>query len=118
MAQVDDPDLLPRAPHVAAVAAPRTGYVSAIETDGVGIAAMNLGAGRAKKGDPIDYAVGFHLPLKIGDKIEEGQPIATIHARTAEQIAPATAELLSALTWSDEPVPPMPHSHGTVESQK
>jgi pyrimidine-nucleoside phosphorylase len=118
VAQVDDPDLLPRAPHIAAVTAPRSGTISAIETDGVGIAAMNLGAGRAQKHDPIDYAVGFHLPLKIGDTVQAGQPIATIYARTAEQIPPATAELLAALSWSDEPVPPMPHSHGVVRSEK
>lgn len=114
VAQVDNPDLLPRAPHVAAVLAPRTGYVAAIETDAVGIAAMHLGAGRVKKGDPIDYAVGFHLPLKIGDVVQAGQPIATLHARTADQIPTATAALLAALAWSETAVPPMPHSHGVV----
>src|SRR5207237_9705195 len=65
--QVDDPSKLPRAPRVETLRAPRTAYVSAIAADEVGIASVRLGAGREKKGDPIDHRTGILLHAKVGD---------------------------------------------------
>ncbi|MGG1515210.1 pyrimidine-nucleoside phosphorylase [Paenibacillus oryzisoli] len=77
---VDQPELLPTARYSFEVAAEESGYVSRINAEQIGIAAMLLGAGRAKKEDSIDYAVGLTLNKKIGDKVAPGESICTIHA--------------------------------------
>jgi pyrimidine-nucleoside phosphorylase len=70
---------------------------------------MLLGAGRAKKGDPIDHAVGVVLRAKIGDYVKRGEPLLTIHANDGNRLAQARERLLAAYTWSEEPVqaPPL-----------
>jgi pyrimidine-nucleoside phosphorylase len=67
-----------------------------------------LGAGRAKKGDPIDHAVGFLIHKKVGDKVEAGEPLFEIHANDAEKLVEARTNVLSAYAFSDEFVPPLP----------
>jgi pyrimidine-nucleoside phosphorylase len=78
---VEEPDRLPAAPYVVDVLAPRDGYVARIDALAIGLAAMQLGAGRATKQDTIDPAVGVVLRAKIGDGLTRGQPLATIYAR-------------------------------------
>jgi pyrimidine-nucleoside phosphorylase len=109
LAAVDDPSRLPQAAIVQDVPAPRTGYVAGIDAMEVGLTAMLLGAGRAKKGDPIDHAVGVVLRAKIGDYVERGEPLLTIHANDGRKLAQAQERLLAAYTWSEEPVqaPPL-----------
>jgi thymidine phosphorylase len=81
-AQHGDPDApLPKAPVVVDVAARRSGIVQRCHALAVGRAAMRLGAGRAAKGDPIDHAVGIVVHAKRGDRVEPGQPLATVHTR-------------------------------------
>jgi pyrimidine-nucleoside phosphorylase len=77
---VDHPELLPTAAHHIDVLAKTAGFVQQIEAEQIGIAAMLLGAGRAKKDDPIDYSVGITLNKKIGDAVQSGQSICTLHA--------------------------------------
>lgn len=77
---VENPDLLPRAQYEIPVRAKTSGYVTKMEADQIGIAAMLLGAGRATKEDEIDMAVGVMLEKKIGDKVAEGDVLAVIHA--------------------------------------
>ena len=80
--QHGDPDAeLPRAPVVEAVSAPRGGVITACHARSIGEVAMALGAGRAVKGAPIDHAVGLVLERKVGDRVEAGEPLATVHAR-------------------------------------
>jgi pyrimidine-nucleoside phosphorylase len=67
-----------------------------------------LGAGRAKKGDPIDHAVGFLILKKVGDKVENGEPLFKIHANHEEKLGEARQAVLSAHGFSDEFVPPLP----------
>jgi pyrimidine-nucleoside phosphorylase len=67
-----------------------------------------LGAGRAKKGDPIDHAVGFLIHKKVGDKVEVGEPLFEVHANDETKIAEARASVLSAYSFSDKFVPPLP----------
>jgi pyrimidine-nucleoside phosphorylase len=109
LAAVDDPSRLPQATLVQDVPAPRTGCVAGIDAMEVGLTAMLLGAGRARKGDPVDHAVGVVLRAKIGDHVEGGQPLLTLHANDAEKLAQARERLLAAYTWSEEPVqaPPL-----------
>ncbi|MBU6452203.1 MAG: thymidine phosphorylase [Cyanobacteria bacterium REEB67] len=63
-----------------------------------------MGAGRAKKGDPIDLAVGVVLKAKVGDAVEVGQSLATVHCQSEEQYKQATAKLIEAYTFSGSPV--------------
>lgn len=77
---VDQPELLPTAAYHFEVLAEKDGYINQINAEQIGIAAMLLGAGRAKKEDQIDYAVGLTLNKKIGDEVKIGESICTIHA--------------------------------------
>jgi pyrimidine-nucleoside phosphorylase len=113
-AQIDDPGLLPQARWVGMLEAPRSGYIAGIHAERVGIASVRLGAGRARKGDPIDHAVGFVLQAKVGDYVEAGQPLIAIHARTATAGKAVRAALLAAYTWSAEPAPRPPLLLGSV----
>jgi pyrimidine-nucleoside phosphorylase len=74
-----------------------------------------LGAGRVKKGDPIDHAVGVIAHRKVGDRVEAGQPLFTVHANDEEKLADAQERLLDAVAWSDTPVEPLPLFYGVVE---
>jgi pyrimidine-nucleoside phosphorylase len=77
---VDHPELLPTADHHIEVTAKTSGFVQQIEAEQIGIAAMLLGAGRAKKEDQIDYSVGITLNKKIGDAVQSGESICTLHS--------------------------------------
>jgi pyrimidine-nucleoside phosphorylase len=117
-AQIDDPSRLPQARWVGMLEAPRSGYITGIHAEKVGIASVRLGAGRARKGDPIDPAVGFVLQAKVGDHVEADQPLIEIHARTAKAAKAVRSALLSAYTWSDTPVPAPPLLLGSVSGAK
>lgn len=108
VASVEYLSLLPRASLVEPVLAPRSGYLSGIHARIVGETAVLLGAGRAKKGDPIDYAVGIVIHHKVGDWVEAGQPLCTIHANDPILLSQAYPLLLEAHSWSDTPVPSLP----------
>src|SRR5205814_2259894 len=103
--QVDDPSKLPRAPKVETLRAPRTAYVSAIAADEVGIASVRLGAGREKKGDPIDHRTGIVLHAKVGDRVERGEPYADVHVAGKPADADAIAMIRGAFRWSARRVP-------------
>ncbi|MBC7251004.1 MAG: pyrimidine-nucleoside phosphorylase [Anaerolineae bacterium] len=104
-----DPPDLPRARLIEEVPAPRSGYIAGLDARQVGLTAVLLGAGRAKKEDTIDLSVGVVLAAKIGDYVEKGQPLLTIHANDEHRLAEAREHLLAAYTWSEEPVerPPL-----------
>ena len=103
--QVDDPSKLPRAPKVETLRASRTAYVSAIAADEVGIASVRLGAGREKKGEPIDHRTGIVLHAKVGDRVERGEPYAEVHLAGKPADADAIAMIRGAFRWSARRVP-------------
>ena len=103
--QVDDPSKLPRAPKVETLRAARTAYVSAIAADEVGIASVRLGAGREKKGEPIDHRTGIVLHAKVGDRVERGEPYADVHVAGKPADADAIAMIRGAFRWSARRVP-------------
>jgi len=105
---VDDTSKFERAKLVEVVKAPRGGFISQVHARTVGEASVALGAGRAKKGDPIDHAVGFLILKKVGDLVQEGEPLCEIHANDAAKLKEAHAAVLSAYQFSNEPVPPLP----------
>jgi pyrimidine-nucleoside phosphorylase len=109
-----EPSRLETAKYVRQVPAPQTGYVAGVNAREVGLTAMLLGGGRAKKGDKIDHAVGVVLEAKIGDRMEKGEPLLKIHANDEGKLAGARQRLLAAYEWSEEPVPPPPLIHQIV----
>ena len=114
VAFLDDPDRLPAANCIQEVAAPRSGYLAALDALEVGLASMLLGGGRARKSDKVDHAVGVVLHKKIGSRVKEGHPLLTIHANDGAKVAGARQRLLAAYRWSDEPVEPPPLIHRIV----
>jgi pyrimidine-nucleoside phosphorylase len=103
-----DESALPVAPVRRTVLAPTSGHVARVGATQVGTAAVHLGAGRRRKGDEIDHAVGVVVHAKRGARVEAGQPLATIHARDEESARLASAEVLAAYDFQDEPVPERP----------
>lgn len=102
-AVVDDVDLLPQAKFVTEVPSEQDGYISFMEADEIGTAAMVLGAGRATKESEIDLAVGIVLNKKVGDRVEKGESIATIYSNT-EELAECMKMLYNSIEYSSEPV--------------
>ena len=105
---VDDPSKFPRARYVEEVESPRNGYLSQIQARSVGEAAVTLGAGRAKKSDSIDHAVGIVIHHKVGDKVEKGEPLFTIHANNEAKLVEAQEAVLAAHSFSADEVAPLP----------
>ena len=77
---IDNPELLPQAEFKIPVKAERSGVVSAIDAEELGIAGMLLGAGRETKDSELDLAAGLILHKKIGDSVEKGETLVTIHS--------------------------------------
>jgi pyrimidine-nucleoside phosphorylase len=100
-----DPTVLPCAPVVRPVPAPRDGFVREVRAREVAAAAMGLGAGRERKEDPVDHAVGVVCRAKRGDRVERGEALAEIHARDDAATKAAEATLLAAYEIGDEPEP-------------
>jgi len=112
---VDDPSLLPRAKFVEEVPAPRSGYLKWVDARQIGEASVALGAGRAKKGDPIDHAVGIVVLHKVGDRVAKGAPLFTLHANDQTKLEATRAQVLAAHQWSAKKVKPLPLFYGTVK---
>jgi pyrimidine-nucleoside phosphorylase len=107
LSAVDEPRLLPEATVVEPVHAPQDGYIARIDALDLGLAVGDLGGGRQKKDDPIDYSVGIVLERKVGEFVAQGAPLATIHASRIEDIARVQDRVRAAFTLSAEaPSPP------------
>ena len=100
----EDIDRLPLAAKKTQILAPRNGFVSAIDTEGVGIASMMLGAGRTRAEDDVDPAVGLTIRAGIGDEVRAGVPLATCWHHDGQDTAAAEAKLLASYTIGYEPV--------------
>ena len=105
---VDDVSKFPRAKFISVVESPRSGYISQVHARLVGEAAVALGAGRAKKSDAIDHTVGFLIHKKVGDRVEEGDALFTIHANDQSRLKEALESVLGAHSFSDSVVAPLP----------
>jgi pyrimidine-nucleoside phosphorylase len=105
---VDHPDKLPQAKLIEVVKAPRSGWLSQIDARQVGEASVALGAGRATKSDSVDHAVGFVIHHNVGDRVNVGEPLFTVHANDQARAAAAREAVLAAHAFSDAAVPPLP----------
>ncbi len=103
-----DESALPAAPVVRELPAPAGGYVQRLGATRVGNAAVHLGAGRRTKEDTVDHAVGIVCHAKRGDRVEAGQPLASVHARDETAADVAAREVLAAYELGSEPPPERP----------
>ena len=101
---VYDTSRLPLAPVQMEVPALEGGYVRRIEAEQVGLVSMHLGGGRATKDSEIDLSVGLVLHKKVGDSVEAGESLATIHASSQEKAAEAAELLRACYSLSPDPV--------------
>ncbi|HEX6308265.1 MAG TPA: thymidine phosphorylase [Longimicrobiales bacterium] len=105
---LDDPAILPQADARRVVHAPRSGTLTRMDVRAIGEAAVELGAGRRSLRDGIDPAVGFHITVKPGMRVERGEPIATVHARTGAGAEAAANALIAAIEIGDGDAHPLP----------
>jgi pyrimidine-nucleoside phosphorylase len=110
-AQGGDPEArLPRAPIVAAVPAPRSGVVQRCHARAVGELVMRMGAGRTDKDGQVDHAVGVLVHRKRGDRVQAGEPLATLHARHQ----PDVGAMAACFEIADQPAEPEPLMLGQI----
>ena len=114
---IDHPEKLPVAPYKEGITASLSGYVHQVHARMVGETAVVLGAGRSKKGDAIDPAVGILVKVKVGDRVEKDQPLFEIHARDETSLAHAVENLEAAIKIDEAPQEPLPLFYGTVSSE-
>lgn len=111
---VDDYSLLPQANIVVPIKAHRSGYISRIEAEEVGVSAMILGAGRETKDDELDLAAGIILNNKVGDYVNEGDILATMYLNKEEKLESAKERFIGAYSIVDEKVEPKKLVYGVV----
>jgi len=118
LAAVDDPSLLPAAPIVMELPAPRSGNISLVDPRELGFAVVELGGGRERKEDDIDPAVGIVLAddTKLGRAVEAGKPLMSVHARDAESLDRVAPRLAAAVQISEEPGEPRSHTHRVIRA--
>jgi pyrimidine-nucleoside phosphorylase len=110
-------DILPMAQHVVPYKARYSGYISQIDTEGIGIGAVSIGAGRQVKDEKIDYGCGFLLNKKIGDKINKGDDILYIYINDKEKLKPCIDILDQSFVISDKPIEPPKLIYGLVDDK-
>ncbi len=101
---VSEPDRLPRASIVTEVRCQESGVLTGLAAKQLGLAGLKLGAGRLRKSDPIDPAVGIVLQRRVGDRLEKGDVVAQIHASSQESAAAAQEEILNSLSLGQETI--------------
>ncbi|MGB9619570.1 MAG: thymidine phosphorylase, partial [Armatimonadota bacterium] len=93
---VEDPSLLPRAETTLEVASERSGVIESVDCAAIGRACCIIGAGRLRKEDSIDPAVGVVVQKKIGDRVDKGEPLAVIHANDTSNVSAAADMIVNA----------------------
>jgi pyrimidine-nucleoside phosphorylase len=106
---------LPVAAVQRALAAPSDGYVESIDALAVGLACLELGAGRARKEDMVDPAAGLVIEAPVGAQVRAGDPLVTVHARSDELVGRVRSRLEKAWRLSDSPVTRPPHVLARVD---
>ncbi len=96
---------LPEATVIREIAAPASGYVTAIDGEALGMAVVDLGGGRKVEGEALNLAVGLSDVVRIGTQVARGQPLAVVHAGRASDADQAETALRAAITISASPVP-------------
>jgi pyrimidine-nucleoside phosphorylase len=104
----DDPSRLPAAPCRAILAARKSGNLAEAHAGKIGLASVHLGAGRSKKDDVIDPAVGIVLHRKVGDSVRKGDSLCEVHAASEAGLSRALEEMEEAFKITKGKVKPLP----------
>lgn len=112
---VDDYSLFPQASAIHHVYAETSGYISHMNTQQCGVAAMVLGAGRSTKEDSIDHSAGIILSVKPGDLVERGTLLATLYTNSPQKLSEAEKLLRDSIFLTDEKPSLQPLIYGRVE---
>ncbi len=118
VAMIDDPSRLPQSAMIEPYTAVRDGYLAKVEAMAAARAAFELGAGREKKTDAIDHAVGVKIYVKQGDQVSAGQELATIYANDPARLPACCAALDEVFTYSDSPVERLPLFYDVLRSRQ
>ena len=114
-AQGGDPAApLPVAEHTHVVTAAGSGYLTSLDALAIGNVVWSLGAGRARKEDPISYTAGVVLQAKMGDRAATGDPLIEVHADSEDALERAVTSLEAIIGIGPEPPPPRPLIHDRV----
>lgn len=105
---VDHSEKLPGAKVVETIPAPRAGWLCEVNARVIGETSVTLGAGREKKGEPIDHGVGILVHCKVGDRVEQGGKLFTVYARSQEEFEAARVRLLASVRLKDAECEPLP----------
>jgi pyrimidine-nucleoside phosphorylase len=105
---VDHPEKMVKAPFIETVNSPKNGFLKWIDAKAVGETTVDMGAGRKRKEDQIDLAVGVVIHHKVGDKVKSGDALFTLHAHDAQSLEMARSRILSAHEWSETACQPLP----------
>jgi pyrimidine-nucleoside phosphorylase len=114
---IDDPSKLPRARFSVEVTSPSSGFVAAIQCEDVGTACVVLGGGREKKEDSVDPAVGIVLHKKVGDSVEFGESLCTLHYNSDARAARAKALMERSYRIGDSVPAPRKLIHRIIPAQ-
>lgn len=104
---IDNTDLLPRAGEIVTAEAQSSGYISSMDTAQLGICALLLGAGRSKKDDVIDPAVGYWMQHRLGDWVEKGESLAEFHVNSRANLEDSLIRFQDAINITAEPGEPI-----------
>ncbi len=100
----DNTDLFPKAKYSLNVVSPADGFIQSMNTAQIGRASSSLGAGRMKKGDPIDLEAGIIIEKKTGDEVKKGELLATLYSNKQETLLHSSIIYTDALSISNERV--------------
>ena len=100
-AVINDYSLFPQAAHKFSFVSQKCGYIESMKTDTIGIASLELGAGRETKNSSIDYAAGILFNKKTGDKVEKGEVIAVLYTNKKDKLGQACKLLDSAICFCE-----------------
>lgn len=113
-AVTEDPALLPQAKEHLTVPAEAAGFLRSIQSEEVGLACLELGAGRTANAEAIDYGAGVLLHAAVGDRVEKGMPLFTVYGASQGLCEKAAARILAASAFSDAPVQIPPLLYKTI----
>ncbi|MCK9245502.1 MAG: thymidine phosphorylase [Anaerolineaceae bacterium] len=108
ISMIDHPEKLPLAKFVIPIVSESGGWVKVVDAKEVGESSVMIGAGRARKGDQIDPAVGIMVRVKVGDKVKPGQTLFDVHVNDRKSFDTVFQKLKASVELSDEPVEPPP----------
>jgi pyrimidine-nucleoside phosphorylase len=112
---IDNPELLPKAEFVQTVNSRTNGYIKFINARVIGETSVDLGAGRAKKGDLVDHAVGIVVHRKVGDFVLEGEPVFTVYANSSDRLQTSILKIEDGIQFQQEKCDPLPLFYEIVE---